>query len=626
MSGSGFLFSPINGGSPFAHLGAAADVAYHPQAPQDEVEDAGREVVKAYGEPNANSADLMGMMDQWVQLQRAEQMAGRMVAKALTTSTPSSDDPMARTAPLLNSMGGGTGAGRYIPKQGLPFVALKQLGKRIEVTQAITRTITRKVMAFAEPSQNDDLPGWRLEAMDPKAVLGEDHIAYLHWLTQFLVCGGREFDALQRRKRGREGYSSFLRKLVPDSLNLDHGVVELVPLRGANGLDSFFMRDSSTFFLANTEVTPDAGKDPFFLVQEVNPGGIIEFTHEQAALFQRNPQTDLEWCGYGLSELESCIETISNFLQAMAYTREGIDNNAIPRGILVMSGAYDPAQSQAFQAAWQAKVRGAQNAFGLPVMFSRGQTAAANFIQTGAPFSEMAFAKWISLQSAIGCSIYGIDPAEIGMESFSDGKAGALGGGEDTSERLAAAKDKGFRPLMQDISGFTTQDILSRFAPWIRMRFTGLNPGDEKFKASERARLSTINEARQALGMPKHPVDSIGALPADAGILAAEFSRYQTILTLDEARAAWGGLKPYPNAQVGMTPLNPSLQAAVQGALSPQPDPSETGPGGNEEGAEGDDPAQDGPEAPGADSAKPEGFGADVSDRLHSLSGASSEE
>lgn len=617
MSNSGFTFSPINGGSPFAHLGAAADTAYNPAAPADEQADAGRQVLKSHGENP--SADLMGMVGEWVKLQQAEQVAGRMVAKALTMNTPDSDDPKARITPLINSLHGGA-AGMYIPKQGLPFVALKQLAKRIEVSQAIHRTVARKTMAFAEPTHKDDLPGWRLTAADPHAVLSEDHEAYLQWLTNFLVCGGREFDALERRRQGREGFSTWLRKLVPDSLSLDHCVTELVPLRGSRGLDSFYMRDSSTFYLANREPDGTGQVTRNYVVQEVNPGGIVEFTHEQATVFQRNPQTDLEWCGYGLSELESSIETISNFLQAIAYTREGIDNNAIPRGLLVLSGSYDQTQAQAFQAAWQAKIRGASNSFGLPMLFSRGQTAAAQFVQTGQPFSEMAFAKWISLQTAICCTIYGIDPTEIGMESFSEGKSSMSG--DDTSERLAAARDKGFRPMMQDVSGHVTNDIIARFAPWVRHTFTGLVPGDEKFKASERARLSTINEARAALGMPRHPVDSIGALPADAGILSAEFQRYQAILTLDEARQAWGGLKPYPEPSVGMAPINPSMQAVYNSAMQPAPDPSEMPPGGPEGEDGGDGMGEDGQEAPGALPAKPEGFGADVSDRLHDLNGA----
>ena len=116
---NGFSFSPVNGGSLFGHLGPAPRVAYDHNAPADEVADANREVMKAYGGETVQP-DLLSMMGQWIQLQQAERVASRMVAKALQMTTPGSEDPKARTTPLLNNVGGGSG-GLYIPKQGLPM-------------------------------------------------------------------------------------------------------------------------------------------------------------------------------------------------------------------------------------------------------------------------------------------------------------------------------------------------------------------------------------------------------------------------------------------------------------------------------------------------------------------------
>jgi hypothetical protein len=123
--------------------------------------------------------------------------------------------------------------------------------------------------------------------------------------------------------------------------------------------------------------------------------------------------------------------------------------------------------------------------------------------------------------------------------------------------------------------------------------------------------------------MTKHPVPSIGALPADPGLLNAEFQRYQAILTMDEARRCWGGLDAYPNAQVGMTPLNPSMQAAVQQALNPQPQVPPGGPEGEDGQFGGEEDGEQGQEAPAG---PPQGFGGEVSDRLHSLAGTQEDE
>ena len=596
-------FSPTNGGSPFGHLGPEARVAYDSAAPTDEVMDAGRSLVKSYNDPSLLQPDLINMMGQWIQLQRAEKAAGRQVAKALKFSNPQSEDPKARTEPLVTNMAGSNG--NYVPKPGMPFAALRHLAKRIEVVQAIHRTRKRQVLAFAQPSQRDDARGWKLRHVDADAELSQDQTDYLKWITKFLVNGGREFDPIERRRKGRQTLRTMLGLLVNDALTLDHAAVETVGLKGAAGLDSFWVRDSATFFLSTQQGKEDA--DDIYAIQEVAMGGLVYFNYGELSIFQRNLSSDLEQMGYGTSELESSIETLSNFIQAVAFTREGIDNNSIPRGILMLSGNFQPHEAQAFQAAWQAKIRGAQNSFGLPVLTSRGQQGAANFIQTGQPFSEMAFAKWITLQSALFGSIYGMDPAEIGMESFSADKSSLSG--SDTAEKLAASRDKGLEPFLTDVDGFMSEEICARFAPWVRFGFTGLDATDEAEKKKEQARVSTVNELRSALGMEPHPIPSIGELPADPSMQAAEFQRYQAICTVDEARKIWGGLEAYPDPAVGAAPINPSLQALFQNATAPEPDPAD-----NPFGGDPNDPNADGPPQ------GPPGFGGEMADKFAQMS------
>lgn len=564
MSDPIWSLQPANG-SPFSHLGKAEGVAYDSRAPLDEVEDAGRQVVKAYHDPGLVTPDLARMMVDWVKHEQLE----RTISKSLQTAAVQSASPKARTQPLLQGLGAG---GRYIPKPGIPMHALRQLGTRIEVAQAIHRTRRRQVLRFSAPSQKDDVVGWRIRHADPNHVPTPQDADYFAWLTQVVMCGGIELDPLKRRRLGRIGFRDQLSMMVEDTLTLDHVAVETVPFEGPGGrrgLDSFWVRDSATFFLSST--FGEADSDDIFMVQDAMTNGMgapgaVEFTYEEAALFARNRSSDLERQGYGLSELESSLETLTNFLSACAYTREGLDNNAIPRGVLVLSGQFPREQMEAFQAGWQSRLRGAQNAWTLPVLQSRGQQAAANYIQTNAQFSEMAFAKWISLQSSIMCSIYGLDPKEIGMDGFTQGTTSPLGG-EDTAEKLAAARDKGLDPLLADIEGFWTEHILSRYWDKARFSFTGLDPGDVAAKRITKERLQTVDELRTSLGMEKYPIAWIGQLPADNALLQAEFQRQNAVGTLNEGRKLWG-FEEHPDPILGNAPLNPSMGASYQQALT----------------------------------------------------------
>lgn len=379
------------------------------------------------------------------------------------------------------------------------------------------------------------------------------------------------------------------------------------------------MRDGATFYLA----APGNAKGAY--AYQVSVGmAEVDFSFEQLSIFQRNLSPSLERRGYARSELEKSIDTMTNFLHALAYTREGMDNNAIPRGILTVYGQYDRRTKEAFVNAWANKVRGVQNAHGLPVLFSANGQAAAGYTQTGQAFTEMAFAKWISLQTAIMCAIYGMDPKEIGMEGWQQGTTSSLGG-DDTKEKIAASQDKGLQPLLSDFEGLISDDVVARFSPDYRAVFTGKDPVDEAARRTLTEKVSTINELRQSLQMEPHPLGWFGDLPADQNLLTAEFQRICKVATLGEGRKVWG-FKDLPEAlaELDIAPLEPSLQSLLQSVLQPEPPPPVPGEGnpfgdGEDDGQFdfGDDPGGEGEDIP----PPPTGAGKDMAEHLQRMRG-----
>lgn len=553
--------------TPFDHLGPEASVAYNPYAPTDEVEDAGQQLMKAYaGVGLPRQMDVYSIVQQTMRLKKAESTGDRMLAKAIALMHPEAAQQKARTEPWTVKVGGG---GKYIPKPGIPALVLRQLSKRIEVAQAIHRTWIRKAQLFAKPSTKPDEPGFQLYHLDPNAELDEKQNDYLQWLTQFLVSGGRDFSPRSRKMLRRQTLPYFMQKAVADSLTFDLVAVETVPLiEGVSGLDAFYVRDGATFFLAN--FGPTLEERETFAYQLAYGTHEVPFMVDELAIWQRNLDSDLNSAGYGVSELEASVDTLSNWITAMQYTKEGLDNNAIPRGILSVFGQFDRNTKQLFQQAWDTKLRGVANSHNLPILFGQsGQTGDVKFTATGAPFNEMAFAKWISLQASIMGAIYGTDPKEIGLDSFTAQSTSSLSG-DDTEEKLLHSRDVNFNPFMGSLAAFMRDELVAPFAEWVGMRFTGLIDDSAQKRQEEKRRLSTINEIRHELGMDPHPLGWFGHLPADPGLQSAEFQRLQQTATYDEARQAWGGLKVFPSEMVGLSPINPSLGAiynmALQGA------------------------------------------------------------
>lgn len=575
--------------TPFDGLGPAARTAYHPNAPVDEAEDAGQMLMKAYGGYGLpNQMDIVSIVQQTMRLKKAERLGDGLLIKALAMMHPEAAEQKARTEPWVQKVGGG---GKYIPKPGIPFLVLRQLSKRIEVAQAIHRVWMRKAKLFAKPSTKPDEPGFELFHLDPMAELDEKQGDFLRWVSLFLYNGGRDFNARTRKMKRRETMPTWVQKAVQDSLTLDWVCTEKVPLiEGVPGLDSFYCRDSATFYLANFGRELEEGEA--FAYQLAYGTEEVMFEADELAIWQRNLDSDLNSAGYSISELEAGVDTLSNWITAMQYTKNGLDQNSIPRGILSIFGQFDRNTKQLFKQAWDAKVRGVANSFNLPILFGgNGQTGDVKFTPTGEPFNEMAFAKWISLQASILGAIYGTDPKEIGLDSFTAQSTSSLGG-DDTEEKLLHSRDTNFNPFMHAMASHLQDELVSPFGDWIGVRFTGLIDESAQERQKEKRRMMTINEVRKELSMDPHPLGWFGALPADPGLLTAEFQRMQATLTYDEARQAWGGLKVFPSELVGMAPINPSMGALYNMAAQAAGQESSGEGDGEDTGADAANPFQ----------------------------------
>lgn len=619
-------FQPIAPG-PFDHLGPEAKTAYDPRASDSEVEDASSRLMKIYGA--SGGGDNVGpgiheMLEQFAQLQRierhAEGLAGGLVSldrnAPLIAKAEMRDGRMAYgekltpegkaiTTSWANNFG--HGAFKWLPKRGVSYQVLRSFARRLEVAQAIIRTRKRQVDRFSRVSRSVDDIGWRLVMADEEASPGAGLKDEMRWLTRVLECGGREFSSVKRRELRRQGMTQFLRYLIEDALVLDNAAVELIGLKDVkHGLDSWFVRPSETFALASPvygETLPDGR--PVYAFQVCNGRAEVPFGYDELALFVRNASTWAEENGYGYSEFEQSLDTLNNVIQAITYTKQGLSENAVPRGILMAYGNYDVQTQNAFKAAWAAKVRGVQNQFSTPVLFSRGQQGGVQYLNTGQPFDEMAFAKWIGLNMTIMGAIFGVAPEEVGFEGFSADKSSLSG--NDTAEKLAAAKDKGLHPLLKDVSSFMTEEVVQRFGTDLRFEFTGLDTQNTETRWQEKLKHMTINEVRALFDLPQHPLGWFGDLPADTAQQSAEFQRLNATMTLGEGRKTWGGLPAFPSAILELAPMNPSMGALYQSVLSVPLD------GGGEEDGQGEGSGEDGESS---------GMGDSLASRLSTLAGS----
>ncbi len=411
--------------------------------------------------------------------------------------------------------------GEYWERPGaLNFDALRAMVEQTPVLSSVVMTRVRQVQRFCQVADSGvDKPGFQISHVDHQHQLTPDERAQQQQLNRFISNCGWEFKPRRRKALRRDGFHQFMAKAVRDSLSMDSVGIELEWKRDRSlGIDGFYAVDGSTLRLCTERGY--RGDDEIFALQVVQGRVSTAYSFEDLIYEARNPRTDVRAAGYGLSETELLIRVVTGFLNAMTLNIKGFDSNAIPRGMLHLSGHYTQADMDAFKRYWNSMVRGVNNAWSLPVMVSKDQESKASFESFGNEFNEMYFSKWMTFLTSIICAIFGMSPAEINFDSFTAGSTSALAG-SDTAEKLAASKDSGLRPLLSYFEGLLTDYVISDFGENFVFRWTGLDPEDADKKHEIRKLVLTVDEVRAEEGYEAHPDPTLGSAPMNPALIAA---------------------------------------------------------------------------------------------------------
>ena len=379
------------------------------------------------------------------------------------------------------------------------FDSLRMMVEQTPVLNALVLTRVRQVQRFARVAEdNSEAPGFEIKHIDKAHQLDEAEVNSIQLLNRFFSNCGWEFNPRKRKALRRDSFSQFMAKVVRDTLTLDSVGIETEWKKDrALGLDGFYALDGGTIRLCTEEGY--MGDDEIFALQVVQGRISTAYTFEDLIYEPRNPRSDVRVCGYGLPETELLVRVVTGFLNAMTYNIKGFDNNAIPKGMLHLSGNYTQADLDAFKRYWNSMVKGINNQWSLPVMVSKDQESRASFEKFGVEYNEMYFSKWMTFLTSIICAIYGMSPAEINFDSFTAGSTSALAG-SDTAEKLAASKDSGLRPVLSYFENLFTDYIAAEFSDKYVFRWTGLDPADQQQKFEMRKMVLTVNEARAEEG------------------------------------------------------------------------------------------------------------------------------
>lgn len=407
------------------------------------------------------------------------------------------------------------------------FDMMRYMVDKTPVLSAVVMTRIRQIKRFCRVNEKGEGPGFQVRLKDQgvNSKLGKAERDSISALNSFITNCGWESNPRQRARLKRDNFSNFMSKIVRDSLVMDSSPIETEYKKNRSlGMDGFYAIDGATIRLCDQNGY--RGDDEIFALQVVQGNLRTAYTYDDLIYVPRNPRTDVLHGGYGMSETELLVNTVTGFLNAMTYNQKYFDSNAIPKGLLHLSGDYSTEDLVSFKRYWNNMVKGINNAWTLPVMVSKNQESKASFENFGVDVNEIMFAKWMTFLTAIICAIYGIAPDEINFESFTAGTSSLSG--SDTEEKLINSKDKGLRPLLSHFEDVITDFIISDFSDKYEFHWTGLDEKDPQQAWIEEQALRTTNEARKARGWEElkedwanAPLNSVTMQPYMAQVNAA---------------------------------------------------------------------------------------------------------
>lgn len=499
----------------------ATSIAFDPAAPVAERFDAQAELQKAHTPTLASELlpdESIRPVIEWIQNDLAEQEMHKAMAGRRLVPFPSRASKMGQPGMQsiwLDDRQVAMMGEFYEKPTPLGFDAMRQMVDQTPILSSVVLTRIRQVQRFCRVREYDSGPGFEIRLRDRSAEIGPDEKQSIDLLEGFFTHCGWERNPRQRMRLKRDDFSSFMSKLVRDSLTMDSAPIETEWKRDRSlGLDGMYAVDGATIRLCTEEGYK--GEDEIFALQVVQGMVRTAYTYDDLVYVPRNPRTDVLTGGYGLSETELLVRTVTGFLNAMTYNLKYFDSNSIPKGLLHLTGNYTEQDLSAFKRYWTAMVRGIDNHWSMPFLVSKDQESKASFENFGLEVNEMMFSKWMTFLASLICAIYGISPDEINFESFSASKS-ALSG-SDTEEKLTESKDKGLRPLLAHFENVFSDFIVAEFSDKYVFRWAGLDEEDEEKRHELRKSTLTVNEVRAEQGREPVPWGDAPLSPPHIGV------------------------------------------------------------------------------------------------------------
>lgn len=401
------------------------------------------------------------------------------------------------------------GGFRTRPLGDVSYATMRMMARQTGIISAIIGTRKEQVAAYVNYSTDELSPGWSIvknvvdyfgdEAeFEERKKLSIDDKENIKKLIFFIEnCGMKD------KLYHGDDFDSFLRKFVEDSLVIDQACFEIVPSQFGTPYE-FLMIDGATIRFCDAQAEEEyeeiKGYYPFACQLYQNTIYTTYYPWE-LCMGIRNPTTNFLYQNYGVGELELLVKMITYMLFAEGYTGKFFSQGSNPKGVFLAKGNLSEDKLAEFRQAWTAQVSGVNNSHKIPIL-SGTELEWVDWYKSN---QDMEFSNWLTYLARLICSVYKIDPREIGYNIDADGAG--VNYESSIQEKLTYSKEKGLIPLLKFIeSKINTYLIFPLSNRKYKFKFTGIDNTQNIIEENDLKKVEkgvmTFQEYRKKHGLP----------------------------------------------------------------------------------------------------------------------------
>ena len=382
----------------------------------------------------------------------------------------------------------GNGKGFKDSKGILSFEILRRMGN-IHIIRSIVNTRIEQIQNFLHFSEDDQKEGFTIRKKtslfkESKKEISSDEKKKIEEIVEFLMNSG-----FNEKWDNIDDFQTFVRKIAFDSLTLDQLAFEIVRDKGWNikkyrAVDASLIRFLDSVDPKQRERLEDyrfKGYLPRFCMTWDDQILINPTTKEPILYYPwelgfgiRNKSSYIRKNGYGTSELEILVDLITGVLWSIQYNMNNFSIGSTPKGFINVKNAnISESNMNEFRQAWSQMMAGVRNAKRTPVI----NGIDLEWIDLDKSNREMEYQEWAQFLVIMVCSVYRIDPSELG---FLFKNQAQIFGQDGQKARLQHSREKGLKPILIFLENIITKYIVSEIDEDYEFVFTGIEVEDEE--------------------------------------------------------------------------------------------------------------------------------------------------